>query len=77
MTHDFSEMSHFNFINLMHTLAHPIDDSTAVYAHLMDEAARRIEKLEEQVLAWEASADFAGVDTPDKLVDYIIAAGCS
>lgn len=77
MTHDFSEMSHFNFINLMHELAHPNDNPTATYAYLMDEAARRIEKLEEQVLAWEASANFAGVDTPDKLVDYIIAAGCS
>ena len=77
MTHDFSEMSHFNFINMMHDLAHPTDEPSATYAYLMDEAARRIEKLEEQVLAWEASADMAGVDTPDKLVDYIISCGCS
>lgn len=77
MINDFSEMSHFNFINMMHDLAHPTDDPTATYAYLMDEAARRIEKLEEQVLAWEASADMAGVGTPDKLVDYIISCGCS
>ena len=77
MTNDFSEMSHFNFINMMHDLAHPTDDPTATYAYLMAEAARRIEKLEAQVLAWESS--IAGVHTPDELVNYIISrsAGCS
>ena len=75
MNEEMKKMSHFNFINMMHDLAHPIDDPTAEYAYLMDEAARRIEELESQVLAWESSADMAGVETPDKLIDYLIACG--
>ena len=68
-------MTNADFICALAEAAHPSEQPSAEHADLMDESARRIRKLESQVKAWESAADMAGgADTPDRLIDYIIAA---
>jgi hypothetical protein len=41
----------------MHEAAHPHDNPSSEHAEIMDEAARRIQKLEAELQAWKAAAD--------------------
>ena len=68
------EMTHSDFICTLAEAAHPFEQPSSEHAPLLDEAARRIRKLEAQVRAWESAAEMAsGADTPDGLQNYIIA----
>jgi len=70
----YAEMTNSDFICALADAAHPFEQPSAEHADLMDEAARRIRKLEAQVMAWESAADMAsGADTPDGLRNYISA----
>lgn len=53
----YDEMTNSDFICVLMEKAHPADNPSAEHANLMDEAARRIRKLEAQVRAWESAAD--------------------
>jgi hypothetical protein len=81
MSAELDAMTNADFICALAEAAHPSEQPSAEHAEhaehadLMNEAARRIRKLESRVKAWESAADMAGgADTPDRLIDYIIAA---
>lgn len=69
----YSELTNSDFLCLMIEKAHPRGNPSAEHADLMDEAARRIRKLERLVNDWESAADGAGAATPDELLNFIAA----
>ncbi len=74
----YDEMTNSDFICLLAEKAHPSDNPSSEHADIMDEAARRIRRLETQVMAWESAADNAsGASTPDGLRNFIAACECT
>ena len=70
----YDEMTNSDFIVLMMKESHPDDNPSAEHASLMDEAVRRIRKLDALVIAWESAAEVAGgVETPEDLRSFIAA----
>ena len=68
----FADMNNADFIFALKNAAHPLNEPSAEHAAIMDEAARRIRKLESQVKAWEKAADNGcGCDTPEGLASFI------
>lgn len=68
----YDEMTNSDFICTLLDAAHPPEQPSAENAALMDEAARRIRKLEAQVREWESAADNgSGCDTPEELRNFI------
>jgi hypothetical protein len=68
----FDEMTNADFICTLADAAHPFEQPSSEHADLMDEAARRIRKLESQVKAWQKAADNGcGCDTPEGLAAFI------
>jgi len=72
----YDEMTNQDFICALAEKAHPPDNPSSDHAEMMDEAARRIRKLEAQVRAWESAADNgSGCDTPEGLRNFINCCG--
>ena len=70
------KITNVEFARILIDKAHPLDDPSAEYADLMDEAACRILWLVDQLAEWESAADNAnGAITPDELRNFI--ASCS
>lgn len=64
----YDEMTNTDFICTLHEKA----KTDFTNFRILDEAARRIRKLESQVRAWESAVEYAsGVTTPQDLRDFI------
>lgn len=63
----YDEMTNQDFICTLFNKAHPDDDPSSECAVLMDEAGRRISRLEAKVIAWESAAEEWGCSTPGEL----------
>ncbi len=67
----YDEMTNSDFICILND--YPSTDQEEIFK----EAARRIRKLEKQIMDWESAADEAGASTPESLRGYIYATDIS